>query len=609
MPEGPDGKRPTREAFAETEIGATAAAAPHDTEVNGAPHESMPIVLPAPGYDFGAVIGQGGMGEVVSAHDRRIGRDVAIKRMRATSPTNAQTTRFLREARVQARLDHPAIVPVHELGVDAAGRPFFTMKRLAGVTLAQRISEAWSVQRLLRAFADVCLAVEFAHTRGIVHRDLKPANIMLGDYGEVYVLDWGIARALSEAEAPAEPLDIAADIDTLDTATKTGEMLGTPGYMAPEQIRGQPAMPKTDVYALGSILFEILTGESLHPRGLQGLANTLASPQAMPSKRVPDETIAPELDGVCFAALAEDPAGRPTARELGERVQNYLDGDRDVERRRALAIGELAIARVAFESNDPEQRATAIHSAGRALALDPTSVDAARLVTRMMVEPPANVPHDLAEDLDRGDRSDAIQRARLSVGALMSMAVVLVVVPWMSVRNWLTFGLTLGVLVVSTTYAFVSSRRSTVSAPRVLIVTLVITVAFTRIVGSFMLTPVITAGCLIGMTANPWFRDRRYAVYLWLAIAFVTPLVLESLGVFARTTNLVDGGMATMSPIFRGHGLADAVGLIISNFLLLVAMANFAIATNRQITAARRELRSQAWHLHQLLPKIAQAAR
>ncbi len=604
MPEGSDGKRPTREAFAETEFGETAAA-PHDTEVTAPARETKPIVLPAPGYDFGAVIGQGGMGEVVSAHDRRIGRDVAIKRMRATAPTDDQTNRFLREARVQARLDHPAIVPVHELGVDAAGRPFFTMKRLAGVTLAQRISEAWSVQRLLRAFADVCLAIEFAHTRGIVHRDLKPANIMLGDYGEVYVLDWGIARVLSEAEAPAEPIDIAADIDTLETATKTGEMLGTPGYMAPEQIRGQAAMPKTDVYALGSIMFEILTGEALHPRGIQGLANTLATPQAMPSKRVPDETIAPELDAACFTALAEDPHERPTARELGERVQKYLDGDRDIERRRALAIGELAVARQAFESDDPEQRATAIHSAGRALALDPASVEAARLVTRMMVEPPKNMPHELAADLAVGDRSDAMQRARLSVGAMMSMAVVLVVVPWMSIRSWLTFGLTIGVLAASTGAIFLSTRRGVVSAPRVLFFTLLITIAFTRIVGSFMLTPVITAGCLFGMTANPWFRDRRYVVYIWVAVAFAIPLVLESVGVFSRTTDIAGSGMATESPIFRGQGVPDAIGLIVANFLLLVAMANFAIATNRQITAARRELRTQAWTLHQLLPKSA----
>jgi serine/threonine protein kinase len=608
MSEGPHGRLPTRDAFDETVLPDTAAA-PHDTEVAGTSRDSRPIVLPAPGYDFGPVIGQGGMGEVVSAHDRRIGRDVAIKRMRATAPTVAQTNRFLREARVQARLDHPAIVPVHELGIDAAGRPFFTMKRLAGVTLAQRISDAWSVQRLLRAFADVCLAIEFAHTRGIIHRDLKPANIMLGDYGEVYVLDWGIARVLAEPDAPAEPIDMAAAIDTLETATKTGEMLGTPGYMAPEQIRGQPAMPKTDVYALGAIMFEILTGEPLHPHGIQGLANTLATPQEMPSKRAAGATIAPELDLVCFAALAESPDERPTARELGDRVQRYLDGDRDIERRRALASGELAVARIAFESEDPEQRAAAIHSAGRALALDPSSTEAAALVTRLMVEPPRNIPHALAEGLVVGDRSDGMQRARLSIGALMSLAVVLIVLPWMEVRSWLTLAVTIGTMVGATAWIYLASRRGAVGPLRVLVVTFVLTVAFTRVVGSFMLTPVLTAGCLFSMTANPWVRDRRYVVYLWLALSFAVPIVLEALGVFARTTDLAGGGMATVSPIFRGQGLADAIGLIVANFLLLATMAGFAIATNRQIAVARRELRTQAWTLHQLLPKIAHEVR
>src|ERR1700760_405538 len=104
-----------------------------------AARDSKPVMLPAPGYDFGDLIGAGGMGEVVTAHDRRIGRDVAIKRMRAPNPSDESIIRFLREARIQARLDHPAIVPVHELGVDADGRPFFTMKRLAGTTLAQKI--------------------------------------------------------------------------------------------------------------------------------------------------------------------------------------------------------------------------------------------------------------------------------------------------------------------------------------------------------------------------------------------------------------------------------------------------------------------------------------
>src|SRR5688572_24537938 len=160
-------------------------------------HISAPPVSPA-GYALREVLGRGGMGEVVLATDEKFGRAVAIKRMRGRASPTA-IVRFEREARIQARLEHPSIVPVHELGRDANGRPFFTMKRLAGVTLAQVLANETVVrirprQQLLRAFADVCRAIDLAHTRGVIHRDLKPANIMLGDFGEVYVLDWGVAR-------------------------------------------------------------------------------------------------------------------------------------------------------------------------------------------------------------------------------------------------------------------------------------------------------------------------------------------------------------------------------------------------------------------------------
>jgi serine/threonine-protein kinase len=579
---------------AATEIDATSVA---PTEPR-ASRDSKPVVLPQPGYDMGTLIGRGGMGEVMSAHDRRIGRDVAIKRMHAANPSDEAVVRFLREARIQARLDHPAIVPVHELGVDGDGRPFFTMKRLAGVTLAQRISEGWPVTRLLRAFVDVCLAIEFAHKRGVVHRDLKPANIMMGDYGEVYVLDWGIARLTSDSvETPAD----TAGIDTLDAGTKTGELLGTPGYMAPEQIRGQ-AGPESDVYALGSVLFEILTGEPLHRRGTAGIASTLQTPQQSPHERVPDEDIAPELDQACVAALAESPDQRPCARALGERVQKYLDGDRDMERRRALAVGELAVARAAFDSRDPEQRATAMRTAGRALALDPSSRAAAELVASLMVEPTKAMPKELQVELAQTDMTEARQRARISAGALISVLSVLVVLPWLEIRNWLTLSITLGVLVGTVGFVWYSSRKAYVGAARVLIVTAAVSIAFTRVVGSFMLTPVITAGCLFAMCVNPWLQARRLVVYAWVLVVMALPLVLEYLGVFRVSANLADGGMCAVSPIFRDQGWPDAVALIVANFALLIAMASFAIATNRAITEARHELRAQAWHLGQLLP-------
>src|SRR5262245_11065925 len=242
-------------------------------------------------YAFGEVIGRGGMGEVVLAHDRRIGRDVAIKRLHSEAePTEEDIARFLREARIQARLDHPAIVPVYELARDEKDRPYFTMKRLSGVTLSDMLSSpAPTRQRLLRAFAEVCRAIDFAPTRGTVHRDLKPGNIVLGEFGEVYVLDWGVARVLDDLEDEVIPSDTA----TLEGTAPEGQVLGTPGYMAPEQLTEPEVGKPADIYSLGAILFEILAGEPVHPRK-DAIARTLAGGDQSPSRRRPDRQIAPE---------------------------------------------------------------------------------------------------------------------------------------------------------------------------------------------------------------------------------------------------------------------------------------------------------------------------
>ncbi|HSK02451.1 MAG TPA: serine/threonine-protein kinase, partial [Kofleriaceae bacterium] len=279
-------------------------------------------------YRLQQVLGKGGMGEVVLALDQQIGREVAVKRIRSERPSPEEVARFVREARVQGRLEHPAVVPVYDLAVDRAGMPFFVMKRLAGTDLKELLErlraggepdEAGARRRLLRAFVDVCLAVEFAHSRHIVHRDLKPANIMLGDFGEVYVLDWGIARTLDGDDGSAGGTDggaggtgsgtgpaagAAGAASSGDTGpdpwqTRPGAILGTPAYMAPEQLAGAPAGPAADIYALGCILREIAPG-------------------------------VPELDALGARATANDPAARlASARALGTAVQAFLDGDRD----------------------------------------------------------------------------------------------------------------------------------------------------------------------------------------------------------------------------------------------------------------------------------------
>ncbi len=193
-------------------------------ERSGAPAGSLALQSFETRYQPGELLGEGGMGEVRLARDARIGREVAVKTMRREIGARGES-RFLREARVQGQLEHPAIVPVYDLGVTRDGETYFTMKRVRGRSL-DSILEALAAgeldtvaeftrRRLLTAFSQVCLAVEFAHARGVLHRDLKPANIMIGDFGEVYVLDWGLAKVRDLDELPASSADLAG------TATPT----------------------------------------------------------------------------------------------------------------------------------------------------------------------------------------------------------------------------------------------------------------------------------------------------------------------------------------------------------------------------------------------------
>ena len=303
-------------------IGETVGATASDTDAGaGAPSGGARAALPS--YTLGRTLGVGGMGEVVLAHDGRIGREIAVKRLRTAAPSAAALERFLREARIQARLEHPAIVPVYELGHDRAGQPYFTMKRLAGVTLADQLAAPRPppLRPLLRAFVDVCLAIDFAHARGVVHRDLKPANIMLGDFGEVYVLDWGVARV---AAAPGDDgagderdgIAPAGDITTLEGMTQAGAVLGTPGYMPPEQLQGAAAVTAAaDVYALGAILFELLAGEPLLARGPEVVRQTLAGVDGSPAARRPERRSRPSSTPPPRPRSRTTPrSGRPRAR-------------------------------------------------------------------------------------------------------------------------------------------------------------------------------------------------------------------------------------------------------------------------------------------------------
>jgi len=259
------------------------------------------------------LIGAGAMGRVEAVYDRRLDRQVAMKTLKPAVTASLSVARFLREATLTATLDHPAIVSVYDAGRRDDGRLFYTMHLVDGHPLSSAIAEASSEverERFLRPFTQVCEAVAFAHARGIVHRDLKPSNIMLSGFGQVQVVDWGLARRVTDIEDGAGPTPAPTPGDGSDL-TAFGAVIGTPAYMSPEQARGEPADTRTDVWALGAVLYEIVTGRRW-------------SSSARTTSELP-----PELAAIADKALADDPADRyHDASALAEDLASYLDGGR-----------------------------------------------------------------------------------------------------------------------------------------------------------------------------------------------------------------------------------------------------------------------------------------
>jgi hypothetical protein len=544
------------------------------------------------------VLGRGGMGEVILARDPQFGREVALKRMRADAPVGDHAERFVREARIQARLDHPSILPVHELGYDGDGRPYFTMKRLVGVTLATLIADPTTPQRrLLGAFVDVCFAIELAHTRGVIHRDLKPSNVMLGDFNDVYVLDWGVAKVLGIDEPIAPPL-----YEHEEGGTATGAMLGTPGYMAPEQMRGDPVTTAVDVYSLGALLFEILARAPLHPRGEAAIASTLAPPSVSPAQRLGDDSISPELDAACVAALAESPADRPKARELAGLVQRYLDGDRDVERRQRLAAEALDLAHAAISSGDPTRRSEAVRAAGRAIALDPESDAAAEVFASLIAQPPATNPPELEAELAAEDIEGVRRRSRRAVLAFLGIYGLLVLVPFVHVADWAELIAVLGGTTMMALISLVNSRTGRVPLSIFLSAAGLLVLVMSRLAGPALLTPLLAVGIALSQASRRRLLAHRWAIYAWTAIVLTIPVVLEITGVLTRTSRMGPEGLVLTGRVFDSHNRYDEAGLMIGSIVLALTVVAYATGLAADRYYAQRRLHVQAWHLRQLLP-------
>ncbi len=317
-------------------------------------------------YRIDGEIARGGMGAVLKGRDPDLGRDVAIKVLREDLRDNGDLVRrFVEEAQIGGQLQHPGVVPIYELGTFADKRPFFSMKLVKGQTLAHllevRSGPADDLPRFLSTFAAISQTMAYAHTRGVIHRDLKPSNIMVGSFGEVQVMDWGLAKVLPRGgvvddaragkEPPQETLIATARSEADTDHSRAGSVMGTPSYMAPEQARGETDLidERVDVFALGSILGEILTGSPAFTgrSSAEILRKAARGDTADVLSRLEGCGAEAELIALAGDCLAVEPEDRPRdASHVADRITAYLAGVQErvqaAERDRAVAEARAA---------------------------------------------------------------------------------------------------------------------------------------------------------------------------------------------------------------------------------------------------------------------------
>ena len=580
-------------------------AAPTHTARNS----SSPSRAPDDRYVLRTMLGSGGMGEVWLAHDVRIDREIAVKMMRGRDDPDA-VARFLREARVQGRLEHPSVVPVHDLGPD--DNPYFCMKRLTGTTLEDVISAhdaEWTRRKLLTRFVEICLAVEFAHRRGVIHRDLKPANIMLGDFGETYVLDWGLARIATDPNdstapiAPIETADLRSDSGS-GGRTEAGALLGTPGYMAPEQMRGEVVGTAADVFALGCILFEILAGVPAIARD-KAFEVTLGTASYSPAKRRPDAEIPPELDELVVRSTAAEVTGRPrSARELADSVQRFLDGDRDLERRKQLAVEHAGRAIKAAARPGDAARSEAMREAGRAIALDPHNAEAQSVLFTLMLKIPDPIPEG-ARRAVLAERYESTRTVlRLGARAYFANLLLIPLCKIVGIGGTWPFLVVGGVAAIQGALCFFLSRRARPLTPITWTALIVNHILLLTLVGTFfgslIFVPIFALGSLPLMLMLPQIYNPILA-FVSHVVAVAVPVTLELTGVIPSSFRFENHSM-----IFDPWAIEVTPKMLVLVLLVLVVVQMWVatrVISGGRITQDRQHelIHAQRWQLDQIV--------
>lgn len=529
-------------------------------------------------YEIGELIGRGGMGAVLECRDALIRRDIAIK----VNQNGAEGgLRFLREARLQGQLEHPSVVPIYDMGITEAGEQFFTMKRVQGKTLKEMLGLSTSEYPLRRALGDfsrICEALAYSHKRGVVHRDIKPSNIMIGQFGAVYLIDWGIAKQLRDS-LPEETTSETAHLSD-GQLTTTGAAIGTPAFMSPEQRIGH-SDERSDIFCLGRVLDAILERESPPP---------------------------PELTEVADRATQLDPESRYAEVEsLREDIERYLDGERDEQRRRDIADRCLASAERVVQQDvlSEDEHREAMRSVGRALALAPDHEAAIAMFVRLMERKPDEIPAEALASLATSRGVSLAENLRLGRISYCGVFVAVPITIWAGLRDWLPLSIMCGAWLLAILLLAWTATKPCVSRQQLIPPYLAINVATaltSLVTGWFVFLPAIVA--MTGAGFSLYFgRQLRWLVLLSGSLAILLPALLFATG--SLPEGLVAGGDWPLANLAHALDARDTLAVAFGTLAVALITSLYFTRIGEVMEAAELELHLRSWQLRNLAPGLA----